>query len=242
MLRGPDIHELALAQGQAGLVVEAHQAQHAGVVEALIGEAVQRQAAEREEGVTGVDGLGHTGDHPQRRPVTPLRAVVLDVVVHEAEVVAHLHGRSTGQRADMVTGDGVVGEQTDEWPDALAPGCIAVEAEVVAHHGVQLARALVLGPGDDAEDGGLGIGDESVQVDARQHANMILVVSTSSMTAMRRDPAGAPGTLRSVRQAPSAGQPPRIGSRLCHDLAATRPAPSCWPTWTWAKPTASSRC
>ena len=45
---------------------------------------------------------------------------VLDVVVDEAEVVAHLHGGRAGQGAHVVAGDGLVGEQADERPDALA--------------------------------------------------------------------------------------------------------------------------
>ena len=67
VLGRPDVHELALAQRQAGLVVEAHQAQDARVVEAFLGQPVERHAAEREQRVAGVDGLGHAGDRSTAR-------------------------------------------------------------------------------------------------------------------------------------------------------------------------------
>ena len=169
MLGAPDVHELAFAERQAGLVVEAHEAQHAGILEALVGESVERHAAEREERVAGVDGLRDAGHGPQRRPMPALQPAVLDVVVDEAEVVTHLHGSRARQRPDVVTRDGLVGQQADERAHALAARRVAVQAEVVAHHGVELARAVVLGVADDGEDGSLGIGDEAVEVDAGQH-------------------------------------------------------------------------
>ena len=63
-----------------------------------------------------------------------LQAVVLDVVVDEAEVVAHLHGRGAGQGAHVLAGDRLVGEQADERAQPLATWRFAVEPEVVADH------------------------------------------------------------------------------------------------------------
>ena len=102
-----------------------------------------------------------------------LRAAVLDVVVDEAEVVAHLDRRRARQGAHVLAGDRLVREQADERTDALAARTVAVEAHVVADHRVELGRPLVLGRIDDAQDRGLGVGDEAVEVDAGQHANMI---------------------------------------------------------------------
>ena len=89
-----------------------------------------------------------------------LRPAVLDVVVHEAEVVAHLHRRRARQGAGMVARDGLVGQQADERAHALATGRLAIQAEVVANHVVQLARALILGLGDDGARGVAEAGDE----------------------------------------------------------------------------------
>ena len=96
VLGRPDVHELALAQRQAGLVVEAHQGQHLGVGEAEVGQPVERHPRQAEQRVAGVDGLGDAEHGPQRGAVAALHVAVLDVVVDEAEVVAELHGRAPG--------------------------------------------------------------------------------------------------------------------------------------------------
>ena len=92
-----DVDVLALAQRQAGLVEQAHQAQHLGVGEAEVGQSVERDARQAEQRVAGVDRLGHAVDRPQRRSVAALDVAVLDVVVDEREVVAELDRRRAGQ-------------------------------------------------------------------------------------------------------------------------------------------------
>ena len=177
VLGRPDVHELALAEREACLVVEPHEREDLGVGEALLGQPVERHPRQREEGVAGVDRLRHARDRPERGTMPALGAAVLDVVVDEAEVVAHLDGGGPRERAQVLAGDRLVREQADERPEALAPGPVPVEAHVVADHRVELGRALVLGSLDDPQDRGLGIGDEAVEVDAGQHANMIPVDS-----------------------------------------------------------------
>ena len=49
-----------------------------------------------------------------------LGAAVLDVVVDQAEVVAHLDGRGAGQRALVLTGDGLVGQEAQQRAQPLA--------------------------------------------------------------------------------------------------------------------------
>ena len=99
-----DVEVLALAQRQAGLVEQAHQAQHLGVREAEVGQPVERDPRQAEQRVAGVDRLGDAVDRPQRRPVAALDVAVLDVVVDEREVVAELDrrraraGRAGGRR------------------------------------------------------------------------------------------------------------------------------------------------
>ncbi len=110
--------------------------------------------------------------------MAPLGPAVLDVIVDEAEVVAHLHRGGAGQSSHVLARDGLVRQQADERTHALAAGRVAVEAHVVADHRVELARALVLGPRDDPEHLALGVGDEAVEVDTGQHLDMILVCST----------------------------------------------------------------
>ncbi len=120
VLGAPDVHELALAQRQAGLVVEAHQGQHLGVREAELGQSVQGHAREREQRVAGVDRLGDAEDSPQRGAVAALDVAVLDVVVDQAEVVAELDCGGAGQRGAVVAGQRLVGQQAEQRPQALA--------------------------------------------------------------------------------------------------------------------------
>ena len=99
VLGAPDVHELALAQREARLVVQAHQRQHLGVREAQIGQPVERHARQREQRVAGVDRLRHAPHRPQRGSMPALDVAVLDVVVDQAEVVAQLDGGGAGQSA-----------------------------------------------------------------------------------------------------------------------------------------------
>ena len=119
-LAGRDVDVLALAQGDAGLVVEAHQPEDLAIAEAEVGQAVERDAAEAEEHVAGVDRLGDAVERPQRRPVAALAVAVLDVVVDEAEVVAELDGRGARQGGAVVAGDRGVGEEAEQRPHPLA--------------------------------------------------------------------------------------------------------------------------
>ena len=133
-----DVDVLALAQGEARLVVQAHEAQDLGVREPEVGQPMEGDARQAEQRVAGVDRLRHAVHRPQRRPVAPLAVAVLDVVVDEAEVVAELDRRGAGQGLAVVAGDRGVGEQAEEGPHALAAaGARAVEREVVADHLVQ---------------------------------------------------------------------------------------------------------
>ena len=101
--------------------------------------------------------------------MTTLGAVVLDVVVDQAEVVAHLHGRGARQRPLVLARDGLVGEEPQEGPQPLAPRCVPVEAQMEPDPAVQLRRPLVLGGLDDALHLVLGVGDEAVEVVRGQH-------------------------------------------------------------------------
>ena len=105
------------------------------------------------------------------------RARILDVVVDQAEVVAHLHGGGTRQRALVLTRDRLVGQQAQQRSKALASTRPGIQAQVEPDPVVELRRALVLGRRDDARHLGLGIGDEDVEVRGGQHRNMIPGVS-----------------------------------------------------------------
>ena len=160
-----DVEVLALAQRHARLVVQAHQAEDLGVAEPEVGQAVERDPRQAEDQVAGVDRLGHAVDRPQGRPVAALDVAVLDVVVDEAEVVAELDRRGARQRAPVLAGDRGVGEQPEQRTHALAaPGPRAVEAQVVADHLVH-ARGRRVAVLDDAQDLGLGVGDEDGEVE-----------------------------------------------------------------------------
>ena len=134
--------------------------------------------AQSDQVITDVDGGRGSELSVDRLVAVTILVVILDVIVNEAEVVAHLDRGGTGQRLHVVADDGLVGQQADKWAHALATRRVTVEAHVIADHRVQLASARILGPSDDAEDLSLGVCDEAVEVDAGQHANMILVAST----------------------------------------------------------------
>ena len=92
---------------------------------------------------------------------------VLDVVVDEAEVVAELDRRGTGQRLAVVAGERLVGEHAEQRAHPLAARAAgAVDAEVVGEHLVQrprVAAALV----EDA--------DISASMSARISLNSVLM-------------------------------------------------------------------
>ena len=162
-----DVDVLALAQRQAGLVVEAHQAQDRAVGEAEVGQAVEGDARQAEHRVAGVDRLRDAVDRPQRRAVAALDVAVLDVVVDEREVVAELDRGGARQRALVVAGDAGVGEQAEQRSHPLAARRPRpVECEVVADHLVQPVgrRIAVL---HEADDLALGVGDQGGEVDVR---------------------------------------------------------------------------
>ena len=67
------------------------------VAEAELGQAMEGDPAEDEDGVAGVDRLGNAVQRPQRRAMPALEVGVLDVVVDQAEVVAELDRRRPRQ-------------------------------------------------------------------------------------------------------------------------------------------------
>ena len=169
--RRGDVDVLALAQHHARGVVEAHQPQDLGVAEAEVGEAVQRDPAEAEDQVAGVDRLGHAVERPQRGAVAALDVPVLDVVVDQAEVVAQLHGRRAREGAGVLAGDARVGEEAQERAHALAARSVRpVQPEVVPDHLVDADRRFVP-VADDAQDLRLGVGEELAQVDVVGHGH-----------------------------------------------------------------------
>ena len=166
-----DVDVLALAQRDARLVVQAHQAEDLRVAEAEVRQAVERDPAEAEQHVAGVDRLGDAVERPERRAVAALAVAVLDVVVDEAEVVAELDGGGAGQGGGVVAGDRGVGEEPEERPHPLAGRrAVVVEPEVVADHLVDAGgRGVVIA--DEPEDLRLGVGDQGVEVELARHGS-----------------------------------------------------------------------
>ncbi len=162
---GGDVDVLALAQGEAGLVVQAHEPEDRAVREAEIRQAMEGDARQAEQRVPGIDGLRDPVDRPQRRPMASLGVAVLDVVVDQAEVVPELHGGGAWQRALVFAGDAGVGEEAEERAHPLAArGAGTVQREVVADHLVQPVggRVPVL---DETDDLVLGVRDERGEID-----------------------------------------------------------------------------
>src|SRR3990170_2805007 len=137
-----DVDVLALAQRDARRVVQAHETEDLVVAEAHVGQPMQCDAAQAEQHVPGV-------------------------VVHEAEVVAELDGRRTGQRSAVVTGDRGVGQEAQERPHPLARQAVgAIKAKVVAALLVDADRRGV-SVADEAEDLRFGVRDELGEVELR---------------------------------------------------------------------------
>ncbi len=168
-----DVDVLALAQGQARLVVQPHQAQDLGVAEPEVGQPVEGDPRQAEQRVAGVDRLRDAADRPQRGPVATLDVAVLDVVVDEAEVVAELDGGGAGQRPRVLARDRGVGQETEQRPHPLAAvRPRPVEREVVADHLVQPVGRRVAVP-DEAQDLRLGVGDELGQIEVGQRGGHV---------------------------------------------------------------------
>ena len=155
----------------AGLVVEAHQAEDLRVAEAEVRQAVERDPTQAEQHVAGVDRLGDAVERPQRRAVAALAIAVLDVVVDEAEVVTQLDGGGAGQSGGVIAGDRGVGEQAKERSHPLAGRrAIAVEPKVVADHLVGAGgRGVVIA--DEPEDLRLGVRDQGVEIELARHGS-----------------------------------------------------------------------
>ena len=129
---------------------------------------MQRDTRQAEERVAGIDGLGHAVHGPQRRPMATLAVAVLDVVVHEAEVVPELDGSSARERVAVVAGDRRVREEAQERSDALAAvPTLPVEREMVADHLVQPVGGRVA-VADEPDDLAFGVGDELREVEIRR--------------------------------------------------------------------------
>ena len=157
-----DVEVLPLAEREAGLVVDLHEVEHPPVVVVLtVEQPIQREAAQREERVAGVDGRRDAPHRPEGGPMPALAVGILDVVVHEAEVVPELERRGSGEGLAVVAAQRLVGEDTEQRPDpfAAAARSVAVETEVVGEHLVQRpggAGALV----QDVRHLGLDVGQD----------------------------------------------------------------------------------
>src|SRR3990170_7829765 len=162
-----DVDVLALAQRDARRVVQAHETEDLVVAEAHVGQPMQGDAAQAEQHVPGVDCLRDSVQAPERGSMPSLPVAILDVVVHEAEVVAELDGRRTGQRSAVVTGDRGVGQEAQERPHPLARQAVgAIKAKVVAALLVDADRRGV-SVADEAEDLRFGVRDELGEVELR---------------------------------------------------------------------------
>jgi hypothetical protein len=139
----------------------------APVREAQVGQPVEGDPRQAEQGVAGVDRLRHAMDGPQGGAMAALHVAVLDVVMHEREVVPELDRRGAGQGAPVLAGDAGVCEQAEQRSHPLAArGTRSVEREVVADHLVQAVgrRIAVLHEPDDLV---LGVGDELGEIEIR---------------------------------------------------------------------------
>ena len=122
-------------------------------------------AADGEEGVTRVDGMGDPLTHPEGGSSTALCVAVFDVVMHQAEVMAELNGCGSRDGALPVAGERCVGEQPEEWPHSLPKPCgrIAV-AHVIADLVVHVCGDRLLPLREERKDRLVCCGDEHVKI------------------------------------------------------------------------------
>ena len=230
VLGHPDVEVLALAQRDARVVVQAHEPEDGPIREAEVGQAMERDPAEAEQHVAGVDRLGDAVQRPERGPVAALAVVVLDVVVDQAEVVAQLDRGGARQRAAMVAGDRGVGEEAEQRPHALAGRAGAVQPEVVADHLVH-ARGRRVGARDDAQDLRLRVGDELRDVRAGREGHRGECSRAISNVRGRSSAFAAHAAVRAPTM--------RCTVTGCPHLADTSPRRSCCRASTTVRPIAS---
>ena len=231
--RRRDVQVLPLAQPHARLVVQPHQPQDLAVGEAEVGQPVERDAREAEHQVAGVDRLRHAVERPQRGPVAALGVAVLDVVVHEAEVVPELDRGRARQRRPVVARDRRIGQQAEQRAHPLAARAVlAVEPEVVADHLVHARRGRVA-VRDDPHDLRLGVGEEDGQVDVARDGH-----DSSSVAARGVNVFAKSSLLDAPRRRALRGT--RSGTvDQCPRPVDTSPTPSSSRGSTSARPTAS---
>jgi hypothetical protein len=123
--------------------VEAEEPQHLRVGEAEVGQTMEGFSAEGEQHVARIDRLRNAVEGPEGGAMAPLPVAVLDVVVDQAEVMAEFHRRRARQRVLVIARDRGVGQQTQQRPHPFPARAAAVQAEVVAAHGVQTGRGRV---------------------------------------------------------------------------------------------------
>ena len=160
-----NINELPLTEAEAGLVINLHHPDHLCVREAERAQAVRCNAADGEEGVTSIDGVGDPLTHPEGGSPTALCVTIFNIVMHQAEVVAELNGGGSGDGALPVAGERRVGEQSEEWAHPLPKPCgwIAV-AHVIADLVVHVCGDRLLPLREEFKDRLVCCGDEHVKI------------------------------------------------------------------------------
>ena len=165
LLARRNINELPLAEAEAGLVIDLHHPDHLCVGEAERAQAVRCDAADGEEGVTRVDGVGDPFAHPEGGSSTALCVTIFNIVMHQTEVMAELNSCGSRDGALPVAGERCVGEQPEEWPHPLPKPCgrIAV-AHVIADLVVHVCGDRLLPLREEFKDRLVRCSDEHVKI------------------------------------------------------------------------------
>ena len=133
----------------AGAEVAASGVQEARCVQAAAARVVaaeQGALGEDQEGVARIQRERDAPERPECGAMTAQGAVVLDVVMHEREVVNELHGGRGGKGVAPVGAAGLAGQQTDGRAQVFAAGrgrwleVFVGPAEMVAQHTGQIGR------------------------------------------------------------------------------------------------------
>ena len=138
---------------------------------------MQGDAADRKEGITGVDGLRDTVAHPQGGATTPFGVTILNVVMNEREVVPELDRGSSGECAIPVWREGGVGQEAEEGAHALsgAGGRIGI-SKVIPNLFIHGCCDWLLPRSEQIKDGSVGRRDELVEIQAEQVAAHLLLL------------------------------------------------------------------
>src|SRR5574341_485882 len=108
------VHMLAMAERQAGLVEDAQGSGYSLARQASLVEAMQGQVSQCEHCIASINCLRRAPQGPHCGLSTAGVALILTVVVNQREIVEHLHRSSGGKSSIRVPTSRLAGQQREQ--------------------------------------------------------------------------------------------------------------------------------